>query len=133
MMNEIRIDEKKLVEVLSGRLRAVKEKLGLSRDVMAQELRLDPSTVSRYIHGTMAPSLAGLIRIHRVLGVSLDWLLLGVEPMMLEDRLKRERETGDVVDALTEDSDLLKFFETLMADRGLRYQTLGRFFDERKS
>ena len=128
-MNEIRVDEKKLVEVLSGRLRAVKERLGLSRDVMARELRLDPSTVSRYIHGTMAPSLAGLIRIHRVLGVSLDWLLLGVEPMMLEERLKRERETGDVAEALAEDEDLLSFFENMAADRGLRYRVLGNFFE----
>ena len=132
-MSEMRIDDKKLVEVLSGRLRAVKERLGLSREEMARELRLDPSTVSRYIHGTMAPSLAGLIRLHRALGVSLDWLLLGVEPMMLKERLQRERETGDVVAALSEDSDLLKFFETLIANRGLRYQTLGNFYADRKS
>lgn len=132
-MSEMRIDDKKLVEVLSGRLRAVKERLGLSREEMARELRLDPSTVSRYVHGTMAPSLEGLIRLHRALGVSLDWLLLGVEPMMLKERLKRERETGDVVAALSEDEDLLKFFETLMADRGFRYQTLGNFFADRKS
>lgn len=132
-MSEIRIDDKKLVEVLSGRLRAVKERLGLSREEMARELRLDPSTVSRYVHGTMAPSLAGLIRLHRALGVSLDWLLLGVEPMMLKERLKRERETGDVVAALSEDGDMLKFFETLIANRGLRYQTLGNFFADRKS
>ncbi len=132
-MTEIRIDEKKLVEVMSGRLRAVKERLGLSREEMARELRLDPSTVSRYVHGAMAPSLVGLIRIHRALGVSLDWLLLGVEPMMLEERLKRERETGDVVAALAEDSDLLKFFHSLMTDRGLRYRVLGNFFGESHS
>jgi transcriptional regulator with XRE-family HTH domain len=59
------------------RLRHVREQLGLTRAGFTQQLRVTRNSVSRYELGHQVPTAAVLVRIARVGGVSLDWLLAG--------------------------------------------------------
>jgi transcriptional regulator with XRE-family HTH domain len=62
---------------LPSRLRHVRETLGLSRSAFADRLGIPRNSVSRYELGRQTPSVAALLKIARVGGVTVDWLLAG--------------------------------------------------------
>jgi transcriptional regulator with XRE-family HTH domain len=63
--------------MLPTRLRHVRETLGLTRAGFARRLRVTRNSVSRYELGHQVPTAEVLVRVARVGGVSLDWLLAG--------------------------------------------------------
>ena len=57
------------------RLREVRERLGLTRKELAERSGISVSDLQRYEDGAMSPSWSRLLRLAKVLGVSVDELL----------------------------------------------------------
>jgi transcriptional regulator with XRE-family HTH domain len=70
-----RSSEQTLAGVLGSRLKELRLRRGLSQRALSQQLGLSKSTVAKYEGGVHAPSLAVLVRLATLLGVSVDSLL----------------------------------------------------------
>ena len=67
-----------MIELLSKRLRDLRIGRGLSQKQVAALIGVDSSTISTYESATRLPSYPALIRLAKVYGVSVDYLL-GIE------------------------------------------------------
>lgn len=68
------------------RLALIREELRLTRGEMALKLGLNQATYYKNETGFFLPCLDTLSRLHKELGVSLDWVLFGSEPMHNKDK-----------------------------------------------
>src|SRR5205809_5761112 len=59
------------------RIRARREKLGMTQRDIANGLQVSAQAVSKWERGDNAPDVGVLVALSRLLGVSLDWLLGG--------------------------------------------------------
>lgn len=64
-----------MVMGLAERLKAQRNRLGLSQKIVAERLNLSPSVVSSYESGERTPSLEVLVRLASLYGCSSDYLL----------------------------------------------------------
>lgn len=64
-----------MLEAVGERLRARREKLGLTQRDVANGLQVSAQAVSKWERGDNAPDVGLLVALSRLLGVSLDWLL----------------------------------------------------------
>lgn len=62
---------------VGDRLRALRERAGLSRSAAEALTGVDRQTLVRYESGSRAPSVLALIALARSYDVTTDWLLLG--------------------------------------------------------
>lgn len=62
------------------RLRQARKKAGLSREVIGDFVGLSPNSYGQYETGRHEPSVVSLIKLSRILNVSLDWLIRGLTP-----------------------------------------------------
>ena len=67
-----------MIKLLSERLCELRIAKNMSQKQVAKLVGVDPSTISTYENATRAPSYPVLIRLSKVYGVSVDYLL-GVE------------------------------------------------------
>ena len=68
------------MEALGERIRARRERLGLTQRDVANGLQVTAQAVSKWERGENAPDASVLLPLSRLLGVSLDWLLGGHGP-----------------------------------------------------
>ena len=61
------------------RLRQARAKSGKNQARIARKVGVSPSVWSRWESGNGQPSMYQMVRIHAVLCVSLDWLVLGID------------------------------------------------------
>lgn len=83
--------------MLGARIAALRRAAGWSQTELAQRLRISPSAVGMYEQGRREPSADMLVRLSRVLGVSVDYLLTGQPGLEEADALNtmlRERITS---------------------------------------
>lgn len=86
-----------MIELLSKRLRDLRIGRGLSQKQVAALIGVDSSTISTYESATRLPSYPALIRLAKVYGVSVDYLL-GIEESYTASSLfnSLSRETREV-------------------------------------
>lgn len=75
-----------MIELLSERLHNLRIGRGLSQKQVAKLIGVNPSTISTYESAMRLPSYPSLIRLARVYGVSIDFLL-GIEENYSADLL----------------------------------------------
>ena len=63
--------------MLGFRIAALRREAGMSQSQLAKLLQVSPSTVGMYEQGRREPSADMLLKLARVLGVSVDYLLSG--------------------------------------------------------
>jgi len=83
--------------MLGARIAALRRAAGWNQAELAQRLRISPSAVGMYEQGRREPSGEMLVRLARVLGVSVDYLLTGQsapEEAQLLDNLLQGRITS---------------------------------------
>lgn len=73
---------------LPERLRIIRGKLGQKE--FAKRIGSSQTGVSAYEKGQRKPDYETLIRVSKEFGVTLDWLLLGIEPMYCSDLSKKQ-------------------------------------------
>ncbi len=127
-MNEIKIDEIRMMKEIAGRMQEVRRRMELPRLRMAEILGMSYSSMGKYFNGTQTVGVPVLLRLSAYLGVSLDWLLVGHGGMMRDEVEERKRRMEPLVESLLEDGDLCSLVEGLLADAGLRYEVLNYFF-----
>lgn len=69
-----------MLEAVGERIRARREKLGLTQRDVAHGLQVSAQAVSKWELGDNAPDVGVLVALSRLLGVSLDWLVGGHSP-----------------------------------------------------
>ncbi|WP_078096974.1 helix-turn-helix domain-containing protein [Agathobaculum desmolans] len=81
-----------MIKLLSERLRNLRIEKGLSQKQVATLIGVNPSTISTYESTARLPSYPSLIRLAKVYGVSIDYLLgtEGSRPADLLNRLSGE-------------------------------------------
>ena len=81
--------------MLGARIAALRRQAGLSQTQLARKLQISPSAVGMYEQGRREPSLATVVLLSEIFGVSTDYLLTGTIPpedralirRLLEDRI----------------------------------------------
>jgi transcriptional regulator with XRE-family HTH domain len=63
----------------SDRLRAARDRLGLTREQVATRLRCNVSTLKRWENGDYEPSIATLARLADLYGVTANYLIHGTK------------------------------------------------------
>ena len=63
--------------MMGARIAALRREAGMSQAQLAQVLQVSPSAVGMYEQGRREPSLEGAVKMSRVFGVSVDYLLTG--------------------------------------------------------
>jgi transcriptional regulator with XRE-family HTH domain len=76
---EDKADAAKLRRVLGARIREAREELGWSQERLAEEIGVGVEMLGRYERAAKFPSPVSLVRLSRVLRVSID-VLLGLAP-----------------------------------------------------
>lgn len=70
--------------MLGERIGLMRRRMGWSQAELAKRLQVSPSAVGMYEQGRREPSLAGMVTMSRIFGVSVDFLLTG-KPMTPQD------------------------------------------------
>lgn len=60
----------------ADRMKTLCDKYG-SKAALAQQLGVTPITISRWVQGTADPTRTNIIKISKLTGVSVEWLILG--------------------------------------------------------
>ena len=85
--------------MLGARIIALRKSAGWNQAELAQRLQISPSAVGMYEQGRREPSADILVRMAKVLGVSVDYLLTGVpaeaESLELEAMLRDRITSAD--------------------------------------
>ena len=83
--------------MIGARIAALRKKSGLSQAELARQLQCSASAVGMYEQGRREPSAEMLVRMARVFGVSVDYLLTGMpgrEETATLDAMLRDRITS---------------------------------------
>ena len=65
--------------MLGYRIAALRKKLGFSQNQLAEQINVCASTIGMYEQGRREPSVKTLIAISQLFGVSLDYLITGMD------------------------------------------------------
>lgn len=80
-------------EPLANRLAALRQEHGLSREELAEQLQIHPSTVITLERGSYLPSLRLALRISEVFGLPIEAIFFSpTTPELVEERLAGEEE-----------------------------------------
>jgi transcriptional regulator with XRE-family HTH domain len=71
---------------IGRRLLAARAARGFSQAMLATFLGITPQAISGWENGAAAPSISNMVRLAKILAISLDWLLLERGEMMTEER-----------------------------------------------
>lgn len=93
-----------MIELLSERLHNLRIRNRLSQKQVATLIGVNPSTISTYESATRLPSYLSLIRLAKIYGVSIDYLL-GIEKNTSADLLSRL--SGEEREIVTEIAEVL--------------------------
>lgn len=74
----------KLKKEVGKRIRAERERLGWTQEVLAKKVATTNSSISKYETGVILPPIESLIELGRVLHISIDYLLFGKEKQIDE-------------------------------------------------
>jgi transcriptional regulator with XRE-family HTH domain len=66
---------KNIAEVIGNRIKATRDKIGMSQKELAEKVNVSPSAINQFEKGEKKPSSEVLARITNKLGVSADYLL----------------------------------------------------------
>ena len=84
-------------ENFGTRLQEARIASGLQRRDVAEKLNVSPSAVSQWESEKVCPDIGNLVRLSDLYGVSLDWLLKGEKPEVVEEEAAEEIEEKVVV------------------------------------
>jgi len=73
-------------QALGDRIRIAREKREISQRALARAMKVEPDQMSKWESGRRTPRLRTLCKIADLLGTTLDYLCLGVEPRPLGSR-----------------------------------------------
>lgn len=94
------------------RLRALREKSGWSRYVLAEKLNASYSTIAKYETNARFPDRETLVHIANLFGVSVDWLLGRIEEMQHSEQkmgiLPGDNQPVDISKLSPEEQELYK-------------------------
>ena len=74
--------------MLGARIAALRRQAGLSQTQLAKRLQISPSAVGMYEQGRREPSLATIVVLAEIFGVSTDYLLTGRIPPKEQQALR---------------------------------------------
>lgn len=66
--------------MIESQIAMLRQKRGMRQAELADILHISPSTVGMYEQGRRTPSLSMVVRLSRVFGVTVDYLLTGKDP-----------------------------------------------------
>ena len=117
------------MESLALRIKQSRESKGLSQKTLAEKIGVSSSAISQYestSYFNSEPSVKNLIRISKVLDISVEWLMTGRGIQGIEDFLLNEKNTykdDNRLISLTKDQkDVLLLFEKLPLDWKKKYK-----------
>lgn len=67
--------EVEFIDIFKGNLRSLMDEVGYSQQELAQEAKIDQSTISKYLNGTRMPSVRALNNIAIALNCTVDELI----------------------------------------------------------
>lgn len=90
--------------LLAEQLKTLRQKQGLSQEELGKQLFISRQAISKWETGETVPDLEHLIRLSEIFEVSLDYLVLGKESVVVED-------TDTYMDYPEKSSNLWEFLE----------------------
>lgn len=67
--------EVEFIDIFKGNLRSLMDEVGYNQQELAQEAKIDQSTISKYLNGTRMPSVRALNNIAIALNCTVDELI----------------------------------------------------------
>lgn len=67
--------EVEFIDIFKGNLKSLMDEVGYSQQELAQESKIDQSTISKYLNGTRMPSVRALNNIAIALNCTVDELI----------------------------------------------------------
>lgn len=67
--------EVEFIDIFKGNLKSLMDKAGYNQQELAQEAKIDQSTISKYLNGTRMPSVRALNNISIALNCTIDELI----------------------------------------------------------
>lgn len=67
--------EVEFIDIFKGNLKSLMDEVGYSQQKLAQEAKIDRSTISKYLNGTRMPSVRALNNIAIALNCTIDELI----------------------------------------------------------
>lgn len=67
--------EVEFIDIFKGNLKSLMDEVGYSQQELAQEAKIDQSTISKYLNGTRMPSVRALNNIAIALNCTVDELI----------------------------------------------------------
>ena len=113
-------------KAIGKRIQKFRKRKRLIQTEIARALDVNRSTMSRIERGHGLPTVKQLLKMHDVYGVSMDWILCGNGPMMMQltESLPLTGENRECRDI----DELKKLFEEMMKDTALRHFILSSFY-----
>lgn len=84
----------------SNRIRSLRKKLKMTQKQMAEQLFIDQSTLATYENGTREIPIDILVKLSKMYGISVDYLLCVSDFAVLDDALVRTQ-TKELIDSLS--------------------------------
>ncbi len=84
----------------SNRIRSLRKKLKMTQKQMAEQLFIDQSTLATYENGTIEIPIDILVKLSKMYGISVDYLLGVSDFAVLDDALVRTQ-TKELIDSLS--------------------------------
>lgn len=75
-----RLENRTAAAAIGQRLRAARDRAGVSNRDLAAAMGTDPASIYRYFSGVRLPPLTALPAVARVTGTTVEWLLTGQGP-----------------------------------------------------
>jgi transcriptional regulator with XRE-family HTH domain len=114
--------KRKLRKEIGARLAQLRETLNLPRTKLSGMIGIDRASIQRYEEGQYFPEISTLVTFSRVLGISLDWLLVNKGPMYYKEKMPETEENEGVKLLMREEyRDLLDNMEKFPV---LKYEVL---------
>jgi len=85
----------KLMQSVGQRLRILRKQLNHSSKEMAGRLGILSSSYNKNENGETVPCMASLYRLHKDMGISMDWLLFDSGPMYYKDKKMQEEKSEE--------------------------------------
>lgn len=84
----------------SNRIRSLRKKLKMTQKQMAEQLFIDQSALATYENGTREIPIDILVKLSKIYGISVDYLLCKSDFAVLDDELVRTQ-TKELIDSLS--------------------------------
>ncbi len=126
---------KKILQGVGQRIRQLREQLNYSPKEMAARFGIKLSGYYKNEKGQNLPNLVSLHWLQKEYGISMDWFLFGLGPMLYEEKVPA-RQPGELAEeqALAKEElmpDIQELVHHMAADPLLRYKVLIFFYEYR--